>query len=238
VFFNLEADGQNGASNTGFALGQEGHIAIGCKAIDCNNGISLGSAFGCHATGCNNAGFYICPYVAYSAAYENSANAGFYNSHTEHCVAWGNTGRGFWIVTRMRALNCTSYNNTTDGFDCTAGSNMLVNCVAVDNGGWGYNADASEGNRLLNCASYNNTSGREQNYQEDIGAITLSADPFNAPLTDDFRPDNDATGGELLKGAGFVPKSVSAVIDVGYLMRATLAGGLLTHPGMSGGMRG
>jgi hypothetical protein len=95
---------------------------------------------------------------------------------------------------------------------------------------------------LLNCAGYNNTSGNVSGTPtDDIGFVTITdGQPLTDPANDDFEPNNTALRGALLRGAGIGVPDQTANVDIGAVQHADPAGGggLLVHPGTSGGARG
>jgi len=69
----------------------------------------------------------------------------------------------------------------------------------------------------------------------DINKIALTADPFTNAAGGDFTLNNTSGGGALCRAAG------AGGLDLGASQTAAAGGGgggLLTHPGMSGGIRG
>lgn len=126
-------------------------------------------------------------------------SAGFVN-----CIAYNNLGIGFCLAATSWAMfdGCAALSNSTDGFACLGGSMILTNCISTSNSGYGFNPTTGAVAMLRNCASYSNTSGRSANTVDDIGAITLSNDPYIAGALGNFALSSQAGSGALCRGAG------------------------------------
>jgi hypothetical protein len=105
----------------------------------------------------------------------------------------------------------TIVDNSGDGIliavSANARSFSILNNVIAFNGGYGINfADAGQDvNKMMVDfnAFYSNTSGARNNATAGANDVTLSADPFTARGSDDYRLNNDAGGGAACKGAAF-----------------------------------
>lgn len=121
------------------------------------------------------------------------------------------------------ANSTVAYQITGDAF-VGYWATVIANSVACDiDAGYAF----STFHQVLNSAHYSCGSGRSNNVDMDIGAITLTSDPFDSS-TNDYEANAEAAGGELLKGAGFVPWGLAtqtANIDVGAVQHADPAGG-------------
>lgn len=175
------------------------------------------------------------------------------------CIADSNGSHGFNSITTDRdffLIGCDSYNNAGHGAHVvnTSGALLVVhNSNFVKNGGYGINcsgAGASNG-AIVNCGfgagTQANTSGQTNglsaiNVQ---GSVTYPANvtPWVDPANGDFRIDLAAAQGA---GRGsFTQTQAGYAGTIGYpdigaaqSQDAAGGGGMLVHPGMSGGMRG
>jgi hypothetical protein len=115
------------------------------------------------------------------------------------------------------------------------------NCVFYGNGGYGVGG-ADVHRQIVNCAFGSNTSGNvEGTVTYQVGDITLTADPFVDNAGDDYRPNNTAGGGALLRGASspWLGDYQTTQGDVGALHHEDPAGGgggMVVHPGTTGGI--
>lgn len=205
---HLEFDGNNGSGVSGIAWADNSNVVFDCKVSNCSaasqSGFSNGSGTGgntykCVAVNCTT-GFSSCNVHRSTATGCGTGFGGDWRTIRD-CCAYDNTGDGFAAggAGDGAVINCTAYSNGGDGFDMAARAKVLINCVSTDNGGYGYNGSNFA---LETCAAYNNSSGRAptSNVIYDIRPVTLTADPFAAAPTD-FRPNNTAGGGALLRGA-------------------------------------
>jgi len=173
----------------GFGAGRP----IYCAAVNCGTGFgnSVSTCFGCYAEKCTNYGYN----VVYAI----------------DCVYYGNgatSGIGFNMTGNI--INCVSVGAASDGFKGqNAGSfvnfTAFVNCIAVNNGGYGFNIQNNENHLVYNCAGYNNTSGNLSTYNATTYVINfqaLTANPFASAT--DFSLNNTAGGGAGLRGADYI----------------------------------
>lgn len=236
TFINMQADGNGVANVSGFTIANARYSAINCKAVNCNQASQvgfLGSAstargiISCSAVSCtigfSNGSFY--------KSTADTCGTGFSatSASTLHdCIAWDCTADGFTATTNGASMvGCVAFSNDGDGFDSGTATWSLINCVSVSNGGYGFNGTSSQ-SFLLNCATYNNTSGRSpgvSGLHADLGAITLSGDPFVDSSSDDFRPDNTASEGALLRAAAYDVYGQTDSRDVGAVQHTDPAGG-------------
>ncbi|MDB4786211.1 hypothetical protein OAG36_00605 [bacterium] len=234
----IVVDGNSGTSNNGIIGNNIRQRAVNCHARDCPGTGFTATAISCEADGCGD---------------------GFTAMLNRLCVAHGCT-RGFKLGAEAVLTDCVAYSNTVDGFGSSGFSNRssLVNCIADDNGGDGF--DTGSGVILVNCVStnntgpgyrtagasvlwncfhYNNTGGDTIGTFEDATTLSeLAGDPWDA--TGDYRPIATGGGAELRAAStGFVGWTHNQNAGgVQHADPAGGAGGLLTHPGMTGGMRG
>lgn len=222
-------------------------------AFDISTGSSF--AYNCVARSAGTVGFSVGGASHALACYAKSCAIGFrtefLNARISRCVAYGSTTSGFefdWTNTFMD--HCVAYGTTGGpGFNLIAVNGVgLVNCVAIGNSTYGFKDSVFNSTvRLQSCAAYNNTTAATLNFNtslNNIGFITLTADPFTNASSSDFTLNGTAGGGAALAGVGY-PASFPGVTgtnapDVGLFQKVGGSGssGLLVHPGMGGGARG
>ena len=222
-FINLKADGNSQSTIIGFSSSVLGYaFAIDCEAVDCDTrGFVFFACVNCLADTCG-VGFLSCD--AHSSEAKNSTGIGF-----EHCKAFGclaNNGDadGFDATTISIFINCLAYSNTGDGFSGDGRAARIINCLAANNGGWGFDHDGAYGPAtLINCAAYNNTSGAYDTTEEMIvdGFVSITdGDPFVDAASGDFRPNNTADRGALLRAAGIGIVSQTNNTDIGAVQHS------------------
>ena len=171
------------------------------------------------------------------------------------CIFSNNTGDGInWHLDGgMLLVSNSTFHGNVDGIDLNdtmdAESHVtILNSIFDSNSGFGINGvtdvDFSIGLADFN-AFRNNTSGARNNISAGANDVTLSADPFTDQANDDYSLNTTAGGGAACRAAGFpgaFPSGNSTgFIDIGAVQHADPAGGgggLLVHPGMTGGMHG
>lgn len=171
------------------------YFAISNCVIDCDDTHGTTAAIRLSATNCN---FLVDTLIT------EAAGIGVLIDAT------GNAGRqSMWVCKNVTAVDCAG-----DGFELsgtpTATSNPawsvnIVNCLSVNNGGYGFDLDdtylhGAAGYRDYNCA-YNNTSGGYNGMPAGPNDITITADPFTDAANDDYTLNNAAGGGALLRDA-------------------------------------
>lgn len=191
-------------------------------------------------------------------------NNGAYNYTTAffHCVFYANTGSGFLNLSdqvpittvggnaMIGLFNCNFVSNGGDGANSPAnqtGQSTVWNCIFWGNTGFGYNSHTSNAlvNSIPRCNAFgsNNAGGGSvdrQNFPVGPGDITLTSDPFTNKAAGDFSLNSTAGGGAACKGTGFGAFPFgTGHIDIGAAQSSgtTTVTGILTHGGMSGGMR-
>ena len=235
---SIVADGNSGASNIGITIGTRG-IAIGVHAKNCpTKGFSTAGllSVACEADNCGDGftgGVKLIDCVAH-----NCADDGFVGGSDTvfmNCLAFNNGGDGIEVGTRGQISNCISHGNTGHGFRGGGVSTYSVNCVSTDNGSYGFNNFAN----VINCATRNNSLGAFNLVTFETSNIVLTADPYVNAASDDYRPNDTSGGGAELRGKAIADPGQVVTTDIGgYQHSDPAAGGLLTHPGMSGGARG
>jgi hypothetical protein len=246
IFDNLEFTIPDSTS-TGLAIINTQCRAIRCKASGVGTGISVSSAGSdfslvfCEGANTTSTPFSLAARgLAFGCVAHGSAVAGFTGSNTVNyvnCLSFGNTGAGFSAGNQTIAsfCNCTSYGNTGDGFVLTTAStaqmNLVYNCLAVSNGGYGFTAPSTSGKvALINCAGYNNTSGNKNALLTNVeGFVTLSADPFVSASTN-FGLNSTSGGGAACRAAGLPGAfpglaSTTGYLDIGAVQHQDSGGG-------------
>lgn len=172
---------------------------------------------------------------------------GYYGSANpcvfRHCIAY-NFAIGMYINSGGVAGNCTLYNVGTGFFlGATQRQHLLVNNIAYSVAGYVFSGVNGGSAMFINNAAGAYTSGRIDaanlgSILEEKDPIVLTGDPFTNSATQDFTLNNDAGEGAACRaGTDFF----GGYLDLGAVQHEDAggaAGGLLVHPGMSGGMRG
>ena len=253
---NLDGWYFTGASTTSCAF----KTYVGCQAKNCaasgnagfvdiesSGNVNISRYINCIAHSNGNDGFQIIGSTASTAA-------GFV---LINCIASGN-GRdglrvaGTSVTTQgVHISNMTFYGNTTTGLNIQNSSGVipltLMNCIFYNTNTGISCATASINGHFFqfkNAFGGNSTADRNVNTPAGYGDIALSGDPFTNAGSRDFSLDNTASEGAACRGVGYPAKvgiyddTTATYLDVGAAqVQASAAGGLLTHPGMSGGMR-
>lgn len=203
-FIHLSANGRSGTGNKGFALAYSGAKHVDCAAVDCSEtscyGFSAGRSIGCSATNCATG------YLSISFAIECGASlCGIGYSavaYVVNCLASGCTTDGFVLSIIGTALRCTADANGRYGFSLPVASEC-IDCIATNHSGVGnvgfYTAAAYVS--LVGCAGYNNITNASTAMLLNDGFVSLTADPYVNRAAGDFRPNNTAGGGALLRAA-------------------------------------
>lgn len=133
-----------------------------------------------------------------------------------HCIAYNNSRYGFYgNEGGSYGHYCVAYSNGSYGFSSFDGSNdpNLVRCITANNGDYGIRGNSRSGRYMIICqtADYGNTNGRILAYANTIDSlpISLTADPFIDGANGDFRLNDTAGGGAVLKGFGVNPLEYS-----------------------------
>jgi hypothetical protein len=224
-------------------------IAMDCTFQNFTNSASTGIAIRCHATGCATVAVFTGSCYWCTATNNSIASFAPNGGVCANCIAWANTATAFSSTAIVTYINCIAYGNTgatTDGFATgTTNASAWVNCISEGNGrnGFNLNANTSRHHLMINCAHYNNGTNVANSYFE-VSTIALSGSPFVDASTQDFRLNNTASAGASLRAAGYpatwaqASASMANYLDIGAAQHQDSGGGLMTHPGMTGGMRG
>lgn len=224
-----------------------------------NNGATASAAATAAAFGTNYVTAIDCDFIGTSqnpAAYVLTCDRGqaLYcrlgtNSAGSRLVSLGAFGHavGCQFMDANIALRLNGLHNIVEGcsFRNIAGDHIIGNgggIVLANNVAWGTGSGNSRWIGNVSAAKamlqINNAVGNmaladaNEGDWPVIGEIALTADPFTS--SSDLTPNSNGSGGALLKGAGLWPYNDIGAIQV----MAGAGGGLLTHPGMAGGMRG
>ncbi len=241
---------------------------INCTNGAFSTGNARNILFRCYATGCssvaafNNANSAV---LIQCEAFDNTF-VGFLatgNATYIYCLAYRNRGsssvHGFSTTTTgsVSFIGCVAFYNQGSGFDLgIAGFHHVQNCIAYSNGVYGIACVSSMLLAMVyNCAFGANTSGPTSNLntsgtdQQVFNTVTLTGDPFTNASTStagasDFSLNNTAGAGAACRAAGmpgtFPQATAAGYLDIGAVQHADPAsgGGLIRHPGMSGGLNG
>jgi len=183
---------------------------------------------GCIFENCTSHGVYLPHWTAarrrfVNCTFRNNGGDGAHHSNPNGsvytlfmgCVFEGNTGDGLEVTISAFAVvdivNCVFHDNGGHGlnFGTTSvidSSVSFTNCIFTNNGLYGVTAPSSTHNGVTFSdynAFYNNTSGPRQNVTAGAHDVTLGADPFTDAAGDDFSLNNEASGGGMLRFAGY-----------------------------------
>lgn len=216
---NLVLDGNLQTTSKGAAGGNFWR----CTFMNFTNGATTssagtGSLQWCYITGCTTV---TCTTMASIYCWANANTVLAFGSLAFRCISSNNTGAttdGF-SGTAAFTESCIAYANGRRGFVATSNSQTFFNCIAENNGAFGFFQNtAGSLMTLINCASYNNTSGRLNTVSpaiQDIGPITGSAEFFVNAAGNNFAFNNTAGGGALFVGAAF-PSSLANGATANY----------------------
>lgn len=232
---NISIDGASKTSSQGASNSGGQAVLYKCKVANCKNSGFLGNSsaslvYLSEFTGCS--GGAACDQShAFGSVFHDNTVIGFRtggNSSVSFCISCNNTGAlvvGFQFNGGSNfGYNLTSYGNSSDGFKF-GGVNafqQFTNCIAENNGGYGFNsASAMDGCWLFNCGGYNNTSGNVNTSlitsSHSVGFVTGTAEMFVAPGSNNFALNNNAGGGALFRAAGMPGAFNSGMSTTGYL---------------------
>jgi hypothetical protein len=218
---NIEIDGTSQTGIRGIHSNDPAVRVTRCHVRNCTaTGIDItqGQISRCTATGCSITSPAILALHAMECESYNNSVSGFRSLTSGiliRCISSGNTGYGFIInVINVNIDHCVAYQNTSDGFNLNSDGGRqthLGNCIAENNGGWGYGTnDVSQGVVLHYCAGNNNTSGnynatniRADNIRGFMSFTGAAASVFVDAPNGDFALNDNATRGALLLGVGY-----------------------------------
>jgi hypothetical protein len=248
---NLSLDGASLTSSKGVSGAAGSSVLYRCKIANCTNSAVTGTAsciaILCEATGCSTVAAFGLAMYLYCVAHDNTISGFSFGTGQQllGCVASNNTGAssdGFATGggTNAALIGCTAYANGRHGFNLSiTGRNEAVDCLAVNNSGYGFTAaSVFDDTYLYNCAGYNNTSGLVNSTNvlavNQIGLVTLTGSPFTNAAGNDFSLNNTAGAGAACRAAG-IPGAAAgnqlpglstlAYLDVGASQHADSGGG-------------
>lgn len=139
---NIKCDGNNRANSQAFGLATTSKagdcIAVNCTSIAFNN---TGVCVNCIASGCSTTTPFIGAGIYYGCVAKDNTVSGFRDGTFINCIADSNSGAssdGFLVnITGQIVINCVAYNNGRHGFNCSLDAQTIVNCIAEDNGASG-----------------------------------------------------------------------------------------------------
>jgi hypothetical protein len=258
---NLVLNCNSGATVIGFDGGSATRSFL--KRLQFQNAASGGKGFQggagegilwrCTATGCAGAAFDITGSwtLADCEAWANTATPFQVNTTGGagliRCIASGNTGAstdGFG-GTGTRGLHfksCVAYGNGRHGFNLVSTQQIVQDCIAEANGGFGFTSTAGVNAmiELWNCADFNNTSGRKHtaNVFVDVNPVTGSGSFFTNAASGDFSLNATAGAGAAARAAGLgtLPRGTSGVgyPDIGAVQHQDAGGASLAIPPLTG----
>jgi hypothetical protein len=234
VLWNVSLDGAGLTSSRGLATGQ----SLLCKFANMTNGATTAWAIACEATGCSTQPVFQGP-CNFCVAHGNSSNSfSTANQQLFGCVAYGNTSGGF--NTSGIVANCVAYGNTggtSDGFANSSGSTpvVFINCISESNGRYGFNrtGTAAPISGLTNCSAKNNSTAATNGTWVTINLLNPSGTVFVDPANQDFRLNNTAGAGALLRAAGWpttwpaVNASMLSYLDIGAAQHQDAGGSVI-----------
>jgi hypothetical protein len=146
-----------------------------------------------------------------------------------HCIFANNSGAtsdGLWINCSVGVVfGNVFYNNGRDGLQIANITTavcigLIANNILSSNGHYGLNLNAGGSattilSSVANNAYYNNGTAARNGFAAELGAVTLTADPFNAVGSNNFTLNANAGGGVLCRAAGTVGAIPSAT-GIGY----------------------
>lgn len=160
------------------------------------------------------------------------------------CIAEGNAGDGINVSLTAELYNCTAENNGGDGIVFDQGPTLVIayNCTSTNNVGDGFNLggiDIGKFKFFGNNHAFGNAAHCSEVGDADWADFLWG---FNIAGAPDYVSTTSGQAGY------FIPNTGSPLIDAGVggtgdtigvlCATASAGGGLITHPGMSGGMRG
>lgn len=234
---NIKVDGGGDTVANGVSMPAGSSLLNNCVITDLpgsggSHGIGVSVAGSSTASNCRVdnclTGFGIAGVVTNSVATAcatgfNLSSAGAF---VDRCLAYANTGDGFISSATSALSNCTSSGNGDDGFHTGTVRVALTNCASTFNTGYAVNASSAQTMRLLRFADYSNTAGRTNSaaFLDDSPVGTISADPWVAKASGDFRPNDTAGAGALLRGAALGVFGQTDNQDVGAVQHADPSG--------------
>lgn len=226
-------------TTTPFAFGNYG-VGLRLLGLGGSYAFQVGSSLGVFLDSCVAAGAFS------TCGFSITTQAGCAMVNCVAC-AGGASADGIQTTYGHFMDRCVSYGNGRDGirFMTQAAVQCLRNSIFYGNSGYGINLVGATSTSTFD-GNYNaygaNTSGNLNNVNAGGKDVTLSANPFsNAGGT--INVVGDAWTNFALSSGGLTAlkaKGYPAYLDIGAVQHqdSGAGGGLLVHPGMTGGMRG
>lgn len=229
---NISVDYQGGTTGTGFsATGSyaDNAVCYRCKGEDGNHGFSNGVAVECYSLNANSYGFNA---TKVSHCHAKGASYGFwYPPGLSHCLAEGNTYGARTYFNSASMSHLTAYNNSSHGIYVTGTYQPLHlnGLLLVNNGGYGIGLATtgySRAHKLRNIITENNTSGDYNGTKYGHHEFTeLTGDPFVDAAGGDFRINETAGAGAVVRAAGMGILDQTGHLHTGGVQGADPAGG-------------
>ena len=227
ILANVVVDG-NTVNNVGGVSGAGRGVSYNCIAQNCSGtsgiGFSAGNAYGCRASSCVT-GFSGMTGAAYCDATGGTTGyAASSSGSTVHCLARAMT-TGFAVSGPNLVKNCTADACTTSGFNVSYQAS-LSDCLATNctGSGVGYTVSAQCA-MMSNCAYYNNNTNISGTPVSNLGPIAVTADPYVAHGSNDFRLNTANPGGGQLRNMGTGVFGQTDNADIGAVQHTDPAGG-------------
>lgn len=230
--------------------------------IDIGSGSGITRVVKCEISGCDNHGInardaasiYLFNYIhdngqdGVNCASSSGVWVFAYNiidTNTSQGIAKSSTGTTAFVL-----LGNTFYNSGDSGFEYTSPSFLTAfNNVFLDNGDAGteYNIEGYTDADLFelsdyNCLSIAGARGGGNYTGHSLGANSITTDPaMTAPATGDFSLGSSSPAKATGYPGGFPGATSTGYLDMGAIQRQEPvggggSGGLITHPGMTGGL--
>lgn len=204
----VAVDGENGAGNTGIVASSQTNQIKDCDIADCPViGASALNATLLRRVKTLNCGIGISgvPNAERCAAYLGTTGYSVSgNASIDTSIASGCSGVGFSSNSgRPSFYGCIADGCGGNGFSITGFGQIadLDECVSTNNVGNGYNLGVTNEIVMRACVDFGNAARiSPTNWRFDYGAITLTADPWEDSDAADYRLNDVAGGGAVLRG--------------------------------------
>jgi hypothetical protein len=232
VIDNVCADGASLTAIRGVSVTGASSTGVRLKGINCTNtgvfasGTNVDLYFA-EASGCSTQpAISVTDCRMYCLVAHDNTSTGIYldgvstSTTASHLLSYNNSGASSVGINannnRAEIINCTAYNNGSDGFRwAVANPAAAINCLSYGNGAYGFNCSSGTAMiRLFNCAAGSNVSSPANNLSgPQEGFVTLTGDPFTNAASGDFSLNN--TAGADCRAAG-IPGVFPGGTTIGY----------------------
>jgi len=198
-----------------------------CKVSNCKTGITTSNAALPHFCAVvNHSGYGIGAWYAYGCVCIGNGLSGSvgFGGPASNCLVVGAYYGYYSGPSEIFVHNCTFIGNTADGMrNDTSWRTHAVNCVSVNNGGYGYKNIYE----CVNCVACGNTSGASSGITILRNLITPASNPLTSAADPvPYSPDSGASG-QLLRATALWAFGVLVnPIDIGAVQHAD-AGGVI-----------